>query len=92
MTDIASAGTAGWAWLRRADKIWLLIYDRNAREINRIDAGAFGQGRNELFYNGLDAKGKSLKPGEYIFKIRGSLKGVNEVKDSTFIRGKDSFK
>jgi hypothetical protein len=63
-----------------------LVVLHGSTVVRRMQAGHYLSGSNQLFYNGLDDRGKALAPGAYTWEIDASSNGQTENRNARFTR------
>ncbi len=74
-----------------ANVVNFIVYDAAGKPIANVDAGAFGAGKNQIFYDGLADTKKALAPGRYSYEIRARVDNVVESFRGSFSRESDKF-
>ncbi len=77
---------------RAVTSLYLHVYNATGQKVVSVDGGAFGPGKNQVFFNGLDDKKKALPPGRYQYELEGRVGELKESFRGNFTKASDKYK
>lgn len=75
--------------LKKPADVTLKIYLSGSTPIREIKGGSFRAGDSQIFFNGLDAQDKPLKPGSYTYELYAQDSQYKAQRQGSMSRGSD---